>query len=383
MYHVAIQMLLGDRGKYIAMIMGIMFSALIMTQQPSIFMGLMTRTYAFISDTELPDIWVMDPSVEYVEQNKSLRDTELLRVRGIEGVAWAVPMFKGFVNMRLPDGSRDTIDMTGVDDATLIGAPPLMVKGNILDLRRADAIIVDEAAARDRFSYADASGRQVPLGIGDIVELNDRRAIVVGVCQSRPTFTTQPMIYTTYSRAMGYSPPQRRMLSYILVKAKPGTDLQDLAQRITKATGLGAQDSATFKRTNIQFWFTNTGIPINFGMSVLLGFIIGAAVAGQTFYAFVRDNLRQFAALKAMGLRDGVLLRMILLQALIVGAIGYGLGVGLSALFGYLTSGGKLAFYMPGVLLLVTWIAVLGIVAIAAIFGARSVFKLEAAVVFK
>ncbi|MFO0765198.1 MAG: ABC transporter permease [Nitrospiraceae bacterium] len=61
----------------------------------------------------------------------------------------------------------------------------------------------------------------------------------------------------------------------------------------------------------------------------MLGFIVGMAIAGQTFYLFTVENLRQFGALKAMGTSTATLARMILLQALTVGITGYGLGVGL------------------------------------------------------
>ena len=74
-----------------------------------------------------------------------------------------------------------------------------------------------------------------------------------------------------------------------------------------------------------------TGIPVNFGITVLLGFIIGAAIAGQTFYLFTIDNLKQFGALKAMGVSNGGIVGMVLVQGLVVGVLGYAIGFGLAA----------------------------------------------------
>ncbi len=59
MYSIALKMLFGDRGKYIAMIVGITFASLIMTQQPSILVGLLSRTYSFVGDVGLPDIFAV------------------------------------------------------------------------------------------------------------------------------------------------------------------------------------------------------------------------------------------------------------------------------------------------------------------------------------
>lgn len=383
MNYIALQMLFGDRGKYIAMVIGITFAALIMNQQPAIFLGLMSRTYSYVNELSLPDIWVMDPTVEFVEESKALRDTELQRVRGVAGVEWAVPLYKGLLIALLPDGSRKTIDVTGLDDATLIGAPKTMLQGSLQDLRREDGIIIDTVAAETRFRIPLPDGTTRPLQIGDVMEINDRRAQIVGIAKMPRTFTTQPLAFTTYSRALAYAPPQRRLLTYVLVKVKAGENAEEVAQRITAETRLAAYTREEFKKKNWQYWFNNTGIPINFGISVMLGFLVGAAVAGQSFFNFVRESLRQFAALKAMGVRSWTLVRMVLLQAAVVGVVGYGIGVGLTALFGTFMGNSVLAFYMPWQLLLFSASGVAIIVIIAALLGIRSVIKLDPATVFR
>lgn len=380
---IALEMLFGDRGKFIAIVVGITFSALIMTQQPSIFLGLLTRTYAFIDDVPLPDVWVMDPGVEYVDEHKPMRDTALARVRGVDGVAWAVPMYKALINVRLPDGQSKAINLTGLDDPTLIGGPPEMIEGNLGDLRLADGIIIDVLAANDRLRHRDAAGTLQPLKVGDIIEINDRRAVVVGISRSSPDFILVPKVFTTYTRALDFAPRQSRHLSYVLVKARDGVAAEELAARIEAATGLKTATRDGFRWLTLSYWMSNTGIPINFGISVLLGFLVGAAIAGQSFYNFVRESLGQYAALKAMGLRDQVLVRMVLVQALVAGAIGYGLGVGLTALFGTLMSGTVLAFLMRPELLLFSAAGVLLIVTLAALLGIRQVVRLDPAVVFR
>ena len=120
MYSIALKMLVGDRGKYLGIIMGLTFASLLITQQSSIFTGLMTRTYGFISDTSQPDIWVMDPKVQFIDDVKPLQDTQLFRIRGIDGVEWAVPLYKGLLKARLEDGNFQICNVLGLDDATLI-----------------------------------------------------------------------------------------------------------------------------------------------------------------------------------------------------------------------------------------------------------------------
>jgi putative ABC transport system permease protein len=385
MYRVALKMLMGDRGKYLGLIMGLTFAALLITQQSSIFTGLMTRTYSFIDDLSQPDIWVMDPKVQFIDDIKPLQDTELLRVRGVKGVEWAVPLYKGLLKARLEDGNFQIVNLLGLDDATLIGGPPTMIQGQLSDLRMQDSIIVNDVGAETRLAKRprEAGGKPIPLQVGDVLEINDRRAVVVGICRVSRTFQSQPVIYTTYNRATTFAPRERKLLSFILVKAADGLDPGELARRIAQGTGLAAYTAQVFKKLSFDFYMKNTGIPINFGIAVMLGFFIGTAIAGQTFYNFTLENLRYFGTLKAMGTTNAVLLRMIVLQALVVGVQGFGLGVGGAALFGHLMGGTQLAFRLVPEILILAGAAITVIVIFSALISIRKVMKLEPAIVFK
>lgn len=383
MYGVAIRMLLGDRSKYFAMVAGVAFASLIMTQQPSILIGLLSRTFSFIQDVSEPDIWVMDAGVQFVEENKPLRNTDLHRVRGISGVEWAVPLYKALMTAKLPDGQSVSVDVTGLDDATLVGAPTRLLNCKLEDLKRVDAVLVDQVAAETRLRITQPDGTTRPLAVGDTLEMNDHRAIVVGHMKASRSFVLQPKICTLYSRAQTYAPNQRRNVTYVLVKAREGLAPKDLAKRITQSTGLKALTADDFCDANLMYWAKNTGIPINFGTSVLLGFAVGAAVVGQTFLGFVQENLKHYAALRAMGLSSGVLYRMVMLQATCVGVIGYGIGVGMTTLFGIKSIDSVLAFRMMPSLLLYAGIGVLIIILLAALLGVRKLTRVDPSVVFR
>ena len=377
-------MLLGDRAKYIGIVIGLTFASLLITQQSAIFVGIMTRTFSFLTDTGSPDIWVVDPQVQYIEDIKPQKVTNVLRVRGIEGVQWATGLFKGSLRARLANGTFQTCTVIGLDDETLIGGPPKMLAGKLSDLRRSDAVIVDVVGAAGKLAKALPDGRRIPLTVGDTLELNDHRAVVVGICAITQTFQSTPVLYTTYSRATTWAPQERKLLSFVIAKAKPGENLDTLCERISRITGLKAYTPAEFKKLTFLYFLKYTGMPINFLTSVLLGFLVGVTIAGQTFYNFTLDNLRYFGTLKAMGVSNGMLLRMILLQALLVGAIGYGLGVGAASAWGILLAGHtQIAFRLPWQLLLVSAVAVLSICLASAALSIRKVMRLEPAEVFR
>ena len=381
----SLKILIGDKAKFIGIILGLSFSALIITQQAAIFVGLMARTFGFITDTSQPDIWVMDEKVQYIDDVKPLRDTQLYLIRGIEGVEWAVPFYKGLLKARLRNGNFQMCNVIGIDNATLIGGPPEMLQGKLTDLRLSDAIIVNKEGADDKLAIASGKNGEdpIPLQVGETIEINDHRAKVVGICETTRTFQSQPVIYTTYSRATTFAPFERKLLSFVLVKTEPNVDPKALCQRIDQLNGLKAYTNKEFKNLTIDYYTTQTGILLNFGVAVLLGFIIGIAISGQTFYNFILDNLRFLATFKAMGANNRLLTKMVLLQAAWVGFIGWGLGIGVAALFGILSRNSPLSFLLPWELYAASCLVMFLITGLAAWIGLYRVYRLDPAIVFK
>jgi len=175
------------------------------------------------------------------------------------------------------------------------------------------------------------------------------------------------------------------MLSFVLVKAHAGVPLAELSLRIRAATGLRAMTTEQFGWMTIWYYVRNTGIPVNFGLTVAIALIVGTVVAGQTFYIFTIENLKQFGALKAIGTTNVRIIGMILLQALVVGVIGYAIGMGLTAGFFTVTERQDAT---RGIVLLWQVLAGTGavdllIVLIASLLSIRKVLVLEPAIVFR
>ena len=377
MLRIALLMLFRDKAKYVMLVGGLTFCSLLMTQQTSVFCGIMLWTTATVRNIDAK-VWVFDAKVEQVNEVIPLREIEVTRVRSVPGVEWAVPLYLGIEQARLSDGSFQNVQLTGLDTATFVGRPMEILKGRIEDLRLPDAVIIDQVGVE---KYRK---KGIHIDIGTSFEINDKRAEVVAICHENRSFLAQPYVFTTYDRALQFAKPQRKMLSCVLVEPKPGVPPQELAARISTVPGLRAFARDDLFWTTVRWYIKNTGIPISFGTVVLMGMIVGIAIAGQTFYLFILDNLRYLAALKAMGARMPILTAMVFLQSFSVGIVGFGIGVGLTTLFGLKVL--KLEtppFFMP-------WqvpVAVAGIIMLicsfSALIGLRQIAKLEPAVVFK
>ena len=378
MNFVAWKMLTGDKAKYISLIFSIAFASFLISQQASIFAGLMQRTTSQIIDVRDAGIWVMDPATQYVDEVKALPDSALYRVRDVRSVAWAVPFFKGQATCRAPDGKFRGVILLGIDDATLVGVPRNMLVGKAEDLERPDAIILDRAGYE--YFFPDQ-----PLRTGAVFEMNDRLAVLVGICEASAPFATFPVMYTRFSLARDYVGRERDQLSFVLAKARPGFSNATVCAAITETTGLRAETTDQFGWRTISYYLNHTGIPVNFGITIVVAIIVGAVVAGQTFYIFTLENLKQFGALKAIGVTDLRLVGMILLQALIVALSGFALGLGLAAEFFEVTihRTATRGFVLLWPAVIGTGVLILVIVMLASLLSIRKVITTEPAIVFR
>ena len=272
---VAIRMLTGDRVKFLGLVFGIAFSTLLITQQLTRFVNHIFRGAVAVQEVSTADIWVMDPASRTADVIFPMPVTALDRVRAVPGVAYASPMLRSNATIRTPGGDLEGVTVIGVDDSALIGLPRRMTQGDRQSLMDPNAVFIDDTGARKLFGDS-------PDVVGTELELNDQRAIVKGIVDSVPTFTAQVTLYTRYSNALGYVPGTRNRLSFVLVRSDGSTSAAALTARITKQTGLKARTSEDFARDGVDFIVENTGIPINFGITVILGVVVGVAIVGLT-----------------------------------------------------------------------------------------------------
>ena len=376
---IALRMLTGDTVKYIGMIFGVAFSTLLITPQSSIFLGLVSRAATTVVDVRDANVWVMDPRIESVDNVWPMPATALQRVRGIDGVAWAAPFLRSTTTIVAPDLPLQTASLFGLDDASLVGLPTTMIAGRRADLAAPGTVMMDEGGWQFLFPGETFTP-------GKVVELNDRRAVVVGLVKAGVQFNSQVSLYARYSTALNYAPGGRNRLSFIIAMAEKGYSPAQVARNIETATGLKSLDSKAFAKASSDYVIYNTGIPVSFGTVVLLGVIVGIVIVALTFTLFVRDNIKQFGALKAIGVTNWRLIGMVALQGALVGAIGYAIGLGMAAMIihgGAQNAPALRGFFMPWQVAAIAAGVVAVIITIAGFGALRRVLNTDPASVFR
>jgi putative ABC transport system permease protein len=319
MWWLAIKAMVADRGKMITTVLGITFSVVLVNLQGGLFLGLLQKSTLLI-DYGQADIWVGHRHMNNVDINTFIPERWIDRIRKLDGVERADRYLVTTAYMSLPDGRHEGVLVVGAERASLLGNPVAMSEGAPEDVRQPDGILVD-------VYEAEKLGN---LRVGDVREINNHRARVVGMTRGVVGFTNTPYVFTTLERARhdygsGIGPGQ---CSYFLVKAKPGTDIQALCADIRREVpDLDVYDKAGYGRVCMEFWLTRTGIGISFGLAAFLGLLVGLAVVAQTLYASVNERLKEFGTLKAIGADDLAVGRFLLSQATACAILGIVLGL--------------------------------------------------------
>lgn len=370
----AYKLLVNDKAKFTALLVGISFAVFLMTQMTAMFAGVLSRASATVYNLGA-SMWIMDPAVQTVANTIGMPDYVLDAARSIEGVNYAVPVYTGGALVKLADGTFQAVNVVGLDDTSLFGRPRLL-EGNIEDIYGENGFIVVKDPEFPKLGNPS---------VGTQFEVNDHRGIIVGIARvaSSGLFGV-PTLYTTYNRALQYLPNPRFTTSYVLVQPKSAADVAHIKQQV-QALGYMALTRDEFVSRITNFYMFQTGVGMNILIMTIMSFVVGLSISGQTFYTFVLENLEKFGALKAMGTKSRELILMILFQASFTALTGYGLGIGLCALMITLAK-----MRLPDYAAIITYwnlalsfVMVVIIAAVSSYFGVRKVLRIEPFEVFR
>ncbi|HEY7304878.1 MAG TPA: ABC transporter permease [Bryobacteraceae bacterium] len=370
----AYKLLVNDKAKLTALLIGITFAAFGMMFATSMFIGVLHHASSTIINIG-SNMWIIDPAVQTPANSIGIPDYVLDAVRSMKGVKYAVPLYSSGALVRLLDGTYQAVTVIGLDDTSLLGRPELM-EGKIEDIYAENGFIV----VRD----SEFSKLENPH-IGSELELNDHRGVIVGIARV-PTSSLFgiPTLYTTFERTIQYIPNPRYTISYVLVEPNSPSDAGQIREQVGALGYLALTKEEFISRTS-KFYIYQTGMGTNLLIMTVSSFIVGLSISGQTFYTFILENLERFGAFKAIGTKTRELMMMILFQATSTALTGYGLGVGLCMLLIWLARL-RLPNYFAMVSyfnLALTFAMVLVIVAVSCYVGIRKVLRIEPFDIFR
>lgn len=364
-----------NRARLLVTLFGVVFSAYLTLAETALYIGMMENATSIIRHSGA-DLWVASKGVQNFDFAKPFPDERLKLAQGRAELSWAKPISLSWGFLKLPDGAQELVEIIGYDPAAPVGGPWDMASGAPGDVGGGANMIVDESAAQ----------RLGELRLGSLWELNDRSIKLVGLSRSAKTFTTAPIVFTSYVLAQDMTPDVSRQAAaaYIAIKLRNPADVE----RVAKALRHDLPDNeilttSAFVERTILYWTVQTGMGAAFCLTAVLGLVVGAGTIGQTVFANTMEHLGEFATLKAMGATARDLNTIILAQAAIDASVGFWIAVPLALL-------SKAPLEKTGVTLAVDlkliaalFCVTLAVALAAAYFSIRRVQNLDPATVFR
>jgi putative ABC transport system permease protein len=312
-FTLAFRNLFHDRLRFIATVIGIVFSIVLVTVQMGLYLGF-GRMVTTMIDHASADLWVMPRGTKCFEDPSLLNARERYRALAINGVAEAIPVVIGFADWRMPGGAMTPVFVIGSDLRAGGLQPWDLVEGRIEALSSPKAIAVDK-------SYFDRLGIS---GIGATAEIRQQPVRVAAVTNGIRSFTTTPFVFMDVDRARAHTGVPSGKATYLIVRLSPDANLDHVRRQLVSSnTDVEVLSPAEFRERSRTFWLFGTGAGAALFAGALLGVIVGTVVVAQTLYASTKEHLNEFATLRAMGSSRRYLYNVIVWQALLSAVIGF------------------------------------------------------------
>lgn len=362
-----------DKVRLTVTLTGIVFAVVLIVVELGLFVGF-TKTTSGLIDHSNADLWVASKNVPYIEQGVAFSERKLNQVRAVPGVKDAEKYIAHWTQWKLPNGSEESVQIVGINVDSSMGRPWNLVEGRVEDLKTPNAIILDEL-------YKQKLG---VTRVGEVFEIGDHRARVVGFTRGIRSFTTSPYVFTTFKNAQDYTRLGEDQTYYILVKLAPGANLEQVRHGIlAQVKDVEVLTTPQFSHMTQFYWMFTTGAGVAVLLAAILGLVVGFVVVAQTIYATTVDHLREFGTLKAMGAPNSYVYRVIIKQAAISAVIGYVLGMIVSAFVVHASQQGGAAILLPVPMAIGMFFLTLFMCIGAALVSINKVTRLDPAIVFK
>lgn len=362
-----------DKVRLTVTLTGIVFAVVLIVVELGLFVGFTVTTSGLV-DHSNADLWVTSKHVPYVELGVPFSERKLYQVRAVPGVEEAQKVVSRWAQWKRADGREESVQIVGMNPDSVMEQPWNLVQGSVQDLKQPDAVIMDDM-------YKD---KLAVHHVGEVFEINGRRARIVGFTHGIRSFTTSPYVFTTFKRAQEYVNLPEDQTIFILVKLAPGANVEQVRQGILGSLqNVEVFTSHEFSRMTQIYWMFTTGAGVAVLLAALLGLVVGFVVVAQTIYATTMDHLREYGTLKAMGAPNSYVYKVIIKQAAMSAVIGYVLGMIVSGFVVKASQSGGAAILLPLPMAIGMFFLTLAMCVGAALVSISKVTSLDPAMVFK
>jgi|LGVE01.1.fsa_nt_gb putative ABC transport system permease protein len=374
MFTVALKILLYDKTRSCITLLGVVFAVGLIFSQMGIFLGLM-QTSSVIIDHTPGDIWITSKNSKNFDFSQPFPEYIYYQILSEEGVDWAEKLIVAWGVIRQQEGGTEQVEIVGFNPDTGVGGPWEMAGGDSARVKNGNFFIVDESAMN----------RLGDIRIGEYRDVLWHRLQLVGISRGVKSFTTAPIIFTSFALAQNlvtYLGSDSTV--FVVIKVAPGYAVDKVIAALKKRLNeVDVFDKQTFSRKTRLYWTMETGVGFSFMLTISISFLIGMLIVGQTIYNSTLEHIKEFGTLKALGATNGDIYKIIFSQAFLNAMLGYLVSLLLTLL-------SVKIYEVAGMVMVVTWwvnLLVLGLTLLmcltASFVSIRKIKKIDPAILFR
>lgn len=361
-----------DRLSFAVTIVGIVFSVVLVAVQTGIYLGSEKKISAIL-DAAPADLWIVPLGTKSYDDPTQLSGRERHMALSTPGVANAEDMVVSFAKWRKPAGGHTTILLVGSEAVSDSPLPWNIQAGSRAALEAPNTVAIDQ-------SYFPDLGID---GLGSEAEINGANVEVAATTKRIRSFTTLPFVFTSIENARRLAGVEQNQATYERVLLSPGADIETVRTEISnRLPDTEVLTQYEFVKRSQSYWLFQTGAGAALIAGAVLGLIVGIVIVAQTLYSSTKDHINEFATLRALGAGRGYIVKVILLQAVLSGFIGFSLGFLLSLGVIRAAQDTKLTVIMTPELAVTLFAVTIGMCVFAAISAIVKVVRIDPAVVF-
>lgn len=314
MLYVAFRILLYDKTRSLITLVGVVFAVSLIFNQLGIFLGLM-ETSSVIIDNTPGDIWVTSKNSKNFDFSQPFPEYVHSHVLAEPGIEWAEKLIVAWGIIRQKEGGTEQVEIVGYNPDTLVGAPWRMKTGDPRQVKNGNFAIVDESAKKRLGSIQPGEYRDVLF----------RRLQIVGISEGVKSFTTAPILFTSFELAQQLvTYVGKGSTVFVVARVRDGASPDAVASSLRKRLkGVDVYTKRDFSMKTRRYWAIETGVGFSFLLTIVISFLVGMLIVGQTIYNSTMEHIREFGTLKALGAENGDIYRIIFSQAAINALTGY------------------------------------------------------------
>ena len=357
----ALSTLLFEWRRYMAAVMALALSGLLVLAMTGVFIGI-GKGFTATIERSSADIIIMQPGATSLMGGPSgvprrfiplaYRNPQVIEVQPLDGAGGSFQSVKNVdPTMSQADRARQRAPRQQFVQASIIDTTPGAVtiptdySQELVDaLRQPYTVAIDETAVT-----------KLGVKLGDRALYNGQTVTVVGITRGYPNMMQANIVMSRDTlRMLGQADTGPRV-GPLMIKLRDPAQAQVVAAQLN-ALGDGQWKAWTRQEladANAGAMFEEGILVIIIGGCVVLGTIIGVAITWQTLRGAIMANIKEFASLRALGVGMGSLNRIVMELSFWVGLVGVAAAIGLTLLVQMLAMANAVIIALPPILLII------------------------------